>query len=492
VEVDWQSGPPREIHRSSRAVSTWRWAVARIALLVALAACKPASRSAIEPCREPDRLGTGPADIARRRLPAATGRVLHVRADGSDAAACTARAPCRQIARAAPLLRAGDTLVVGAGDYARFTLAGARGRPGAPITIIASAPGAMVRGQPDCHRRDRACRDAILIERSEHVVVDGLGASGATRAGLAVELGREVAVRNGVFVDNGRWGIFSSFVDDLVIEHNQTARSRSEHGIYASNSGDRVVIRGNLVHDNRACGIQINADWSVKDPDDLYPGEVDGITTGALVEGNLIFANGRGGGAGINLDGVQDSVVRNNLLFDNTASGIVNYGDADGMEDMSKDDGDGRQGPRDMVIAHNTVVQPRGARAALLFRYSVGPNLVRNNILHHADGAAILVGGDDDVAYLDSDHNLITRVDVDGHVTDGGLVDLGAWSARGVDESSLTAPVERLFVAPGCDFSLAPGSPARNRGALVDKAGDRDLTGRPRGRAPDLGALEAP
>jgi hypothetical protein len=471
-------------------------ALARIALLVALAACKPASRSAVEPCREPDRLGTGPAHIARRPLPA-SGRVFHVSASGSDAAACTAQAPCRQIARAAALLRAGDTLVVGSGDYARFTLGGARGRPGAPITIFASAPGAVVRGQPDCHRRDRACRDAILIERSEHVVVDGLGASGATRAGLAVELSREVTVRNGLFVDNGRWGIFSSFVDDLLIERNETARSRTEHGVYASNSGDRVVIRGNLVHDNRACGIQINADWSVKDPDDLYPGEVDGITTGALIEGNVIFNNGRGGGAGINLDGVQDSVVRNNLLFENTASGIVNYGDSDGVEDMSQDDGDGREGPRGMLIAHNTVVQPRGARAALLFRYSVGPNKVRNNILHHADesGAAILVGGEQDVAYLDSDSNLLARpgwIDVDGHVTDGGLVDLGAWAARGKDGRSLTAPIDRLFVAPGCDFSLAPGSPARDRAQPLDQAGDRDLAGRARGRAPDLGALESP
>jgi hypothetical protein len=53
------------------------------------------------------------------------------------------------------------------------------------------------------------------------------------------------------------------------------------------------------------------------------------------------------GGAAINLDGVQDSVVRNNLLYDNHATGIVNYM------------GDGAEGPQGMSILHNTVDQAR-------------------------------------------------------------------------------------------------------------------------------------
>ena len=34
----------------------------------------------------------------------------------------------------------------------------------------------------------------------------------------------------------------------------------AEHGIYVSNSGDRPIIRGNLVHDNHANGIHMNGD----------------------------------------------------------------------------------------------------------------------------------------------------------------------------------------------------------------------------------------
>jgi len=474
-----------------------------MAAVLAATGCRAGPDTRAGRCEAPDRLGAGPVDLARRAPPGGRGRVLHVAPAGSDAADCSAGAPCRQIARAVSRLAAGDTLVIEPGDYDRFTMSAA-GRAGAPITLYARAPGATVRGQPGCGRRDRSCRDAILIERAAYVVLDGLGATGAARAGLAVENSRQVTVRNGVFADNGRWGIFSGFVDDLVVEHNEAARSVHEHGIYASNSGDRPIIRRNWVHDNRACGIQINADWTVKDPDHLYPGVVDGITTGAVVEGNVISGNGRGGGAAINLDGVQDSLVRNNLLFANTASGIVCYGDADGVPDMSQDDGDGRQGPRGMVIVHNTVVQPPGARAALLIRHAVGRNQVRNNILYHADprGPAIRLGSDQDAADLDSDHNAFSRpgaIDLRAVPTSAGppdssaVIDLEAWRARGEDRHSLAATADALFAAPGCDFSPARGSPARDRGAAMAGSGDADLRGqpRPRGPAPDLGALEA-
>ncbi len=61
---------------------------------------------------------------------------------------------------------------------------------------------------------------------------------------------------------NGRWGIFTGFVDDFTIEDNETHHSQAEHGIYVSNSGDRPIIRGNLVHDNHANGIHMNGDAS--------------------------------------------------------------------------------------------------------------------------------------------------------------------------------------------------------------------------------------
>ena len=70
-----------------------------------------------------------------------------------------------------------------------------------------------------------------------------------------------------------------------------------EHGIYVSNSADRPVIRGNHSWGNRANGIHMNGDASQGG---------DGMISGALVERNVIYDNGAGGGSGINCDGVHE------------------------------------------------------------------------------------------------------------------------------------------------------------------------------------------
>ena len=51
----------------------------------------------------------------------------------------------------------------------------------------------------------------------------------------------------------------------------------------------------------------------------------DGIITGAVVEQNIIHDNGLGGGSAINADGVQDSLIENNVLYNNHGSGIALY-----------------------------------------------------------------------------------------------------------------------------------------------------------------------
>ena len=61
--------------------------------------------------------------------------------------------------------------------------------------------------------------------------------------------------------------------------------------------------------------------------------------------------------------------MRNNLLYNNHATGIVNY------------DGDGAAGPGNMQILHNTIDQAADGRWALLIHDSTAPNTVRNNVL---------------------------------------------------------------------------------------------------------------
>jgi len=396
----------------------------------------------------------------------AVGTEYSVSPTGNDANPCTAVAPCRQIRRALSLVTAGDTILVADGSYLGFDVDDVHGAAGAPITIKARGTGAMV--TPTTDRSDN--RDTIFVTFSSYIVIDGLRSSGANRAAVRVDQSPNVTVRNGVFSGNGTWGIFTDFADDLLLENNECFGSVAEHGIYVSNSGDRPVLRRNRVHDNNASGIQLNADLSAGG---------DGIITGALIEANVIYNNGVAGGAAINLDGVQNSIVRNNVLYGNRSTGIVNY------------QGDGAAGPQGMKILHNTVDMPTNGRWALLINNTTGPNLVRNNILYnrHAFRGAITYGTPADVANTDSDYNVLDRVSQD----DGNTVlTLAQWKAQGHELHSFSASDTDLWVsATAFDYHLKAGSPAIDQGpALADATRDREGHIRPWGVGSDLGADE--
>ena len=178
-------------------------------------------------------------------------------------------------------------------------------------------------------------RDAILITESAYVVWEGIRIQEAPRAGMRVSSSHHVTVRGNTFADNGVWGLFTDFSDDLLIEGNESFGAGREHGIYHSNSGDRPTIRNNVLHHNYANGLHMNGD--------RFMGS-DGVISGALVEGNLIYENGRGGGSGINMDGVEGSTIRNNVVINNHASGISMY------------QTDGGVCSRNNLVQHNTVV----------------------------------------------------------------------------------------------------------------------------------------
>jgi hypothetical protein len=153
-------------------------------------------------------------------------------------------------------------------------------------------------------------------------------------------------------------------------------------------------------------------------------------------------------------------------LFDNAALGIAAFGDADGVPDDSKDDGDGRFGPKGLTITHNTIVMPEGSRHGLQLRLSRGTNTVSNNILHHRDRrrAGLDLSTSGDAILVTSNRNVLDRVAIADHVEP-----LDAWRRQsGQDKLSLSIPLTRLFVDPAQgDYSLLPTSPA-SRLAPVD------------------------
>jgi hypothetical protein len=389
----------------------------------------------------------------------------YVSNSGNNAGAGTAAAPWLTLQHAANTVRPGDLVIVRAGNYAGFDLqtdgtAAARitfrGEPGATIT----SPNART-------------ADGINLEGADYITIEGFKVQGMPRAGIRTVANHHVIIKSNVAQNNGRWGIFSGFSEDLTITSNFATNSQLEHGIYVSNSADRPIITFNYVFGNRASGIQINADVTAGG---------DGIITGAVVERNTIYNNGAGGGSGINLDGVQSSRIQNNLLFNNHASGISLFRI------------NAAEGSKNNTIVNNTVVQAADGRWALNINDASTGNIVRNNILmnQHSWRGSLSISADS-LPGLVSDYNMV----MDRFSRDGGDTRLGlaAWrQATGQDAHSGIATLAQLFVAPAQNnYLLATGSPARDAGTSAS-APPIDLQGRPRpaGAGYDIGAYEMP
>lgn len=408
-------------------------------------------------------------------------RTYFVAPTGDDAQCGDRDHPFRTLQRAADVVQPGETVHVLPGDYDGFSVEGKAGTAEAPVRFVAEAGARVVRPAPAVPPHPPLNTalytyewpqwpHGIFVWGSSHVTFEGFevvdmpgalfDANGHRLhkggAGFHLNESRHVAVRHGRAERNGRWGIFTSFVEDVVLEDNVTSRSVAEHGIYVSNSADRPVLRRNVAAGNGGAGIQINADNN-------YDSEVyrswgaapDGVIRGAVVEGNVLYGNGAKGGAAINLDGVQDSLVAGNLLYDNHATGIALF-QSDGAEGSSRNRvvgntvvmaGDARWAvnvlnceeldpadPRLCASANSPPIEAWQGLRPLAYATGSTGNVVADNVLVNLNPAAGAVATDGASLAPDartgrslvSDRNVV----VDRFAIDGGLLSLDGWRAR--------------------------------------------------------------
>jgi len=413
---------------------------------------------------------------AAAQIQFANGAEYYVAPGGNNSAAGTSAAPWATLQRAADAVGPGDRVIVRAGNYKGFYL-DTSGTAASPIEFFAEV-GVLI----NTPTSGAGNQDGINLELASHIIIDGFSVTGMPRAGIRSvglddDMAEFVTIRNVHAYDNGRWGIFTGHVNDLLIENNETSGSVLEHGIYVSNSGDRPVIRNNVTWGNHGAGIHMNGDLSLGG---------DGLITGALVSGNRVYGNAAsingglyGGGSGINMDGVQDSRIENNLLYDNHASGISMF------------QIDGAEGSTGNIVVNNTIHQASNGRWALNIQNGSSGNTVLNNILvtQHQSRGAIDISADS-LPGLTSDYNaVVSRFTTNDS---SSIISLARWqAATGQDSHSFAATPAQLFENWSVgDYRLRSGSPAINQGTATSApAVDIDGTPRPAG-AVDIGAFE--
>lgn len=408
-------------------------------------------------------------DILEPRLTPST---FYVSPTGNDNAAGTQQAPWQTLQQAANEVVAGDTVEVEPGDYAGFVMGWnnpQNGTAAAPITWNAE-PGVTITS------RNNETADGIDLEYCSYIVINGFAVTNTggtiTRAGIRAAGESEGDVIEHNNVDGcGEWGIFTAFANSALILDNVASNSQTQHGIYVSNSSDNDVVEGNTVFGNYDCGIQFNGDISQGD---------DGIMSDELIEDNVIYDNGTGGGSAINCDGLQNSRIVNNLLYDNHASGIS----------LFQIDGGGPS--IDNVVVNNTIVNAADSRWALNIQNGSTGNTVYNNILYDANPAHGSIDiSSDSLPGFTSDYNIV----VNAFTTDDGdsVLSLSQWqSATGQDLHSKIATPAQLFVDPASNnYQELPNSPSIDAGTSVD-APAVDILGNPRpeGQGYDIGCYE--
>ena len=387
----------------------------------------------------------------------------YVSNSGFDGNPGTQSLPWATLQYAANQVGAGDTVKVANGTYHGFSLTSA-GKPGLPIVFIALGDDVRINGS--------AGRDNITIDHAHYALIDGFYITGALRAGIAV-LGSpdneclNVIIRNNRCVDNGKWGIFTGYAKNIIIENNETAGSGIEHGIYVSNSSDYPVILNNIAHHNSGSGIQINADPAL-------PG--DGIISFAVVENNICYENGTRGGAALNFASIRNCVIKNNLLYNNHAGGMAFWDDGYGQN----------MGCKDNKICNNTVVMPSDGRWALNMINNSTGNVILNNILLHRGSRGGLEIDASSMDGLISDFNIQTLISFSEN-----WISLEQWqSLSGMDQHSFSALETTLFVGAN-NYHLKENAPALDKGTnLPYVLSDMDGDARPSGAATDIGADE--
>jgi parallel beta-helix repeat protein len=400
----------------------------------------------------------------------------YVSPTGSDNAAGALQAPWATLQHAANTVGPGDTVDVEPGDYTGFNIV-TSGTATAPITFDAQ-PGAVI----NTPMVWGGITFGINASGPSYNIIDGFTVtpqSGQASWDAGIRMGgiwpggstpgwadgnvieNNVAamrvVANGDTSETGdTFPIFTSWQNGLVVSGN-TASGGWDSGIYVSNSSTSYTVSGNTVFNVGGNGIHNNGDASQGGP---------GINTNAVIEDNIIHDVGFGiGGQAISCDGVQDSTIANNLIYNAYAKGISLY-----LVDAST-------GSQNDLVENNTVLTNSSGGAAMRIVDDSTGNTLLNNIFYTANPTSASIDIESgDTQGLTSNYNLLTGL----IYVDGSSMTLSEWKSYGYDQRSFIATPSQLFVNPsGNDYQELSTSPSNGAGTATHSP-TLDILGNPR------------
>ncbi|HJS57296.1 MAG TPA: right-handed parallel beta-helix repeat-containing protein [Vicinamibacteria bacterium] len=402
--------------------------------------------------------GEAPQRVSVAALELNTGRPTGAREYRVDSVFDTLQA-------AADAARGGDLVAVMPGSHAGFVLADREDAgDGRYVHFKAlGGPGQVVIDRPPEREPDWM----ILLRAAHHVVIEGFNIAGATGPGLEPkgplagimidgDFGRSgtnahhVAVVGNFSHNHRKWGLHSTDTHTVLIQDNLFALSCLEHSAYVSDGSDNYVIRRNVFYGSRSAGLQCNIDPQsslaelLKHPA-LAPhrphrptrewamallehareafGEhnfPDGRGVNFIIEDNVINGNGRGGGGALNLAGLQESLIQNNLIYGNFNHGIALWDNGNPYDaprvipgprdprEVTGPDALPFWGCRSNGVRNNTVLMANPRRAALILVNGSWGNRVRNNVLINDEPSSLEVSGSS-IYGLDSSHNVLNE-----------------------------------------------------------------------------------
>lgn len=281
---------------------------------------------------------------------------------GSDAAAGSREHPWKTLAHASPLLKAGDTLIIRAGEYRERLVIEASGSQEAGYITVQGEPGAVISGT------GTTGRNLVLIENKSYVKIIGL------------ELTNAKGVRDGSAIRVTGHGSHVELRNNRIHEiRGKDAMGITVYGTSPARPLEQIIIDGNEIYDcDPARSEALTLNGNVTDFE---------VTNNRVHDMNNIGIDFIGGEASICSD--RTKVARNGLCKGNQVWRCRSNYEGGYAAGIYVDGG------RDIRVEGNTVTQcDLGIEIGAENKGIVSSGItVRDNTVFHNDKAGIVFGG---------------------------------------------------------------------------------------------------